>query len=78
METFAEYLLSEKDLISKMDILYRLQKMLKERKTMSRVDIRKHFGLSEDKFATFLATATFLIPIYEDEKHNIGLMEEYC
>ena len=55
-----------------------LEKMLKERKTMSRVDIRKHFGLSEDKFATFLATATFLIPIYEDEKHNIGLMEEYC
>ena len=55
-----------------------LEKMLKERKTMSRFDIRKHFGLSEDKFATFLATATFLIPIYEDEKHNIGLMEEYC
>ena len=52
-----------------------LEKMLKERKTMSRVDIRKHFGLSEDKFATFLATATFLIPIYEDEKHNIGVME---
>lgn len=35
METFAEYLLSEKDLISKMDILYRLQKMLKERKKIS-------------------------------------------
>ena len=35
METFAEYLLNEKDLVSKMDILYRLQKMLRERKNIS-------------------------------------------
>lgn len=35
METFAEYLLNEKDLINKMDILYRLQNMLKERKKIS-------------------------------------------
>lgn len=35
METFAEYLLSEEDLEGKMDILYRLQRMLKERKNIS-------------------------------------------
>lgn len=32
METFADYLLKEKDLINKMDILNRLQRLLKERK----------------------------------------------
>ena len=32
METFADYLLNEKDLIAKMDILIRLQRLLKERK----------------------------------------------
>lgn len=35
METFAEYLLSEEDLEGKMDIIYRLQRMLKERKNIS-------------------------------------------
>ena len=52
-----------------------LEKMLKEKKMMSKFDIRKHFGLSKAKFTTFLVTATFLIPIYEDEKNNIYLME---
>ena len=42
---------------------------------MSKFDIRKHFGLSKAKFTTFLVTATFLLPIYEDEKNNIYLME---
>ena len=32
MDTFADYLLSEKDLINKMDILNRLQRMLKEKR----------------------------------------------
>ena len=32
METFADYLLSEKELINKMDILHRLQRMLREKK----------------------------------------------
>ena len=32
METFADYLLNEKDLIGKMDILNRLQRLLKERR----------------------------------------------
>ena len=32
METFADYLLNEKDLINKMDILHRLQRMLREKK----------------------------------------------
>ena len=32
METFADYLLKEPDLINKMDILNRLQRLLKERK----------------------------------------------
>ena len=35
METFAEYLLSEEDLEGKMDIIYKLQRMLKERKNIS-------------------------------------------
>ena len=42
---------------------------------MSKFDIRKQFGLSKAKFTTFLVSATFLIPIYEDEKNNIYLME---
>ena len=32
METFADYLLNEKELINKMDILHRLQRMLREKK----------------------------------------------
>ena len=32
METFADYLLKETDLVNKMDILNRLQRLLKERK----------------------------------------------
>mgnify|MGYP002618767660 FL=1 len=32
METFADYLLNEEDLVNKMDILNRLQRLLKERK----------------------------------------------
>ena len=55
--------------------IFELEKMLKEKKMMSKFDIRKHFGLSNAKFTTFLVTATFLIPIYEDEKNNIYLME---
>ena len=35
METFADYLLNEKDLINKMDILHRLQRMLREKKEIN-------------------------------------------
>ena len=35
METFADYLLSEKELINKMDILHRLQRMLREKKELT-------------------------------------------
>ena len=56
--------------------IFELEKMLKEKKMMSKFDIRKHFGFSKAKFTTFLVTATFLIPIYEDEKNNIYLMEK--
>ena len=39
--------------------IFELEKMLKEKKMMSKFDIRKHFGLSKAKFTTFLVTATF-------------------
>ena len=35
METFADYLLNEKDLVNKMDILNKLQRMLREKKGIS-------------------------------------------
>ena len=35
METLADYILNEEDLQGKMDIIYRLQRMLKERKNIS-------------------------------------------
>ena len=35
METFADYLLNEEDLVNKMDILHRLQRMLREKRGIS-------------------------------------------
>ena len=35
METFADYLLGEQDLINKMDILNKLQRMLREKRGIS-------------------------------------------
>ena len=48
METFADYLLNEKELINKMDILHRLQRMLREKKGINIFFNKQAFSIFSD------------------------------